>query len=134
MVDDNGPARAARICRSFLDAVEARDIDAVVEHFTPDGTWQNVPHPEAVGRDAIRDLLAGIVGRSERVQWDVVTEAYADGRAWLERVDRFWIEGTEYAVRCNGVLEIDTEAGLITELRDYVDLGEWRSRIAAADL
>ncbi len=74
-------------------------------------------------------MLGRVLQRSEAVRWDVVTESYSEDRAWLERVDRFWIDGTEYAVRCNGVLEFHPESGLITELRDYVDLEEWRSRV-----
>ena len=114
----------------FLAAIAARDLDAVLACFTRDATWQNVPHPRSCGHDEIRALLAAIVGRSEKVRWDVVTESYGENRAWLERVDRFWIDGTEYAVECNGVLEFDPESGLIRELRDYVDLGEWRARIS----
>lgn len=125
---------AADVVRSFLDAVEARDVDAVVAHFAAEATWQNVPHPPAEGWAGIRAMLARILERSETVRWDVVSESYAPGRAWLERVDRFWIDGVEYAVECNGVLEIDEDAGLITELRDYVDLGEWRARLASAQL
>lgn len=122
------------IVQRWLAAVNARDIDGVLACFSADGIWQNVPHAPAVGHDAIRSMLAPIVDRSDDVIWDVVTESYASNRAWVERVDRFVIDGTEYAVRCNGVLEIDPDQGVITELRDYVDLGEWRSRIAAADL
>ena len=77
-------------------------------------------------------MLAPILQRSERVQWDVVTAAFAEHRAWIERVDRFWIDGVEYAVRCNGVIDLDSESGLIKELRDYVDLGEWRERLRSA--
>ena len=120
----------AEIVHGFLGAIGARDIDAALEFFAEDGTWQNVPHPVAVGRDAIRAMLTGIVEQSSHVRWDIVSEAYSDRRAWVERVDRFWIDGEEYAVRCNGVLEIDPDQGVITELRDYVDLGEWRARVA----
>ena len=120
----------AEIVHGFLAAVEARDIDAVLTFFAEDGSWQNVPHPVAQGRDAIRAMLTGIVEQSSQVRWDIVSEAYSDRRAWVERVDRFWIDGEEYAVRCNGVLEIDPDQGVITELRDYVDLGEWRARVA----
>ena len=77
-------------------------------------------------------MLAPILQRSERVQWDVVTASFAEHRAWIERVDRFWIGGVEYAVRCNGVIDLDGESGLIRELRDYVDLGEWRERLRSA--
>ena len=124
----------AVIVRSFLDAVETRDVDAVLTHFAPDATWQNVPHAPAVGHGAIGALLHGIIDRSSKVQWDVVSEAYSAERAWLERVDRFWINGNEYAVECNGVLDFDTAAGVITQLRDYLDLGEWRARLAGAEI
>ena len=100
--------------------------------FTPDATYQNVPHPPAVGRAAIEALFAPILGRSERVVWDIVSECYAERRAWLERVDRFWIAGTEYRIECNGVAEIDPDAGLLTAFRDYVDLAVWRERLSAA--
>ncbi|MCP4436042.1 MAG: nuclear transport factor 2 family protein [Actinomycetia bacterium] len=123
----NSPnATAARL----LDAVADRDVEAVVACFEPDGTWQNVPHSPARGREAIRAMLDPILRRSSQVRWDVVTESYDEHTAWLERVDRFWIDGIEHAVKCNGVLEFDPETGLIRELRDYVDLGEWRARVA----
>jgi len=79
-------------------------------------------------------MLEPILLRSDRVQWDIVTESYSQHRAWLERMDRFVIDGTEYAVRCNGVLEFEPDTGLISELRDYVDLAEWRSRLSAVEL
>lgn len=120
--------------RRWLDAVEARNIDAVLDCFSNDGQWQNVPRPPAVGHVAIRTMLEPILLRSDRVQWDIVTESYSQHRAWLERMDRFVIDGTEYAVRCNGVLEFEPDTGLISELRDYVDLAEWRSRLSAVEL
>lgn len=79
-------------------------------------------------------MLSPIFERSSAVRWDLATAAYQGNRAWLERVDRFWIDGSEYAVRCNGVLEFDVPKGVITEFRDYVDLGEWRSRLQSAEL
>lgn len=120
------------LAHSMLEAVESRDVEAFLGYFSAEATWQNVPHPEVVGHGGIRAMLGPILERSEKVRWDVVSEAYAEHRAWLERVDRFWIDGQEYAARCNGVIEFDPETGLITEFRDYVDLGEWRSRISQA--
>lgn len=118
----------------LLDAVGARDLDAVIACFSPEASWANIPHPPAVGHDAIRTMLASILAASSAVRWDVVSESYDDRRGWVERVDRFVIDGVEYAVRCNGVFEVDVAAGVIVEVRDYVDLGEWRSRLAAARL
>jgi len=124
--------RPAQLIQSFLAAIAARDIDAVLTHFASDATWQNVPHPRAVGHDGIAAMLGPILARSSQVRWDVISASYDDTHAWLERIDRFWIDGTEYAVRCNGVFEIAPDAGVVTEVRDYVDLGEWRDRLALA--
>lgn len=116
----------------LIDAVGRRDVDALVGCFAEDASWQNVPYEPWVGRSTIAAMLGPILRRSSRVQWDTVSESYSPHRAWLERIDRFWIDGVEYAVRVNGVIEVDPESGLIRELRDYSDLGEWRSRLAAA--
>ena len=36
------------LVRAFLQAVEARDLEAVLACFSPGASWQNVPHPPAV--------------------------------------------------------------------------------------
>ena len=118
--------------RRFLDAVEARDVDAVVASFSPDATYQNVPYEVHAGHDAIRTLFANILHRSSKVQWDILSEAYVPGRAHLERVDRFWIDGTEYSVPCHGVAHVDEDAGDITKFLDYLDLGVWREKVRSA--
>ncbi|MGQ0844137.1 MAG: nuclear transport factor 2 family protein [Sporichthyaceae bacterium] len=123
---------AERATRRLLSAVHAREAAAAGACFRADGTWANVPHPPSVGPDGVRALLTPILERSSRVRWDLVSAAYSNERAWLERVDRFWIDGEEYAVECNGVLEVDPDTGLITALRDYVDLATWRARLGDA--
>ena len=117
------------VVRRFLQAVEGRDCDAVAGCFTPDARYANVPHPPAVGPAEIRAVFARILPRCERVRWDVLTSAYDGDLAWLERVDRFWIGGREYAIECNGVYRVDPLRGQLAEVRDYVDLGVWRERL-----
>jgi limonene-1,2-epoxide hydrolase len=116
----------------FLAAVSAKDAAGAGACFAPAGTYANMPHPPVVGPAGVTGLLAPILARSERVRWDIVSASYAPHRAWLERVDRFWIDGREYAIECNGVAEIDPESGLIAAFRDYVDLGVWRARLGDA--
>lgn len=128
------PGDCAHHIHQFLAAVEARDLSAVGRCFTPDARYANVPHPPAVGPGAIVAMLQPILARATRVRWDVVTSCYCERRAYLERVDRFWIDGIEYAVECNGVYEVDLDRGAIAEVRDYVDLGPWRARLASAGL
>jgi len=115
---------------ALFRAIESRDLRKIAPCMHPDIQWQNIPHPPAVGRDAVMQLLGGFICWSDRVRWDVISSAADGNTAWVERIDRFWIDGREWSVRCNGVLELDPETGLLKHVRDYVDLGEWRTRIA----
>ena len=118
----------------FLAAVESRVPAEVAACFTSDATYRNVPHEPAAGRSGIEELFRPILSRSERVVWDIVSAAYSGDSAWLERVDRFWIDGAEYRIECNGVARVDLASGLIAEFRDYVDLGVWRKRLEGVRL
>lgn len=117
---------------TLLTAIGVPDRQMVAAALHPDVRWTNVPHRPAVGREAVLDMLWAVIGRCQAVRWDVVTAAYGEDRAHLERVDRFWIGGAEYSVACHGVFTIDRPTGTIVEVRDYVDLGEWRARLATA--
>lgn len=113
----------------LLGAIESRDLRAVQATLHPNATWQNVPHAAAEGRPAVMALLANILCWSDQVRWHVISSS-VDGRiGWYERVDRFWLLGEEHAVQCNGVFTVDPDTDTVCEVRDYVDLGEWRDRI-----
>ena len=127
---DTSADATQRAVRSLLAAIESRDLRAVSASLTTDCTWQNVPHPPAIGREAVLSLLASVLWWSDRVEWEVLSASYGDGIAWVERADRFWIDGVELAARCNGVITVDVATGLVDSVRDYVDLGEWRARSA----
>lgn len=120
---------AREVVERFLAAVGAGDADSAAACFAPDGTYANMPHPPVVGPAGVRGLLAPILDRAEYVEWEIVTASWTQTRVWLERVDRFRIDGREYAIECNGVFEVDPVTGLITAFRDYVDLGVWRARL-----
>lgn len=113
----------------LLAAIASRDLRRIADALGPGVTWQNVPGEPAVGRDAVVALLGGIVCWSDEVRWDVVSSVTEGDLTWCERVDRFVIAREEHAVHCNGVFRVDSESRRVTEVRDYVDLGEWRARI-----
>tara|TARA_Y100001970_G_scaffold41606_1_gene51556 strand:- start:22277 stop:22669 length:393 start_codon:yes stop_codon:yes gene_type:complete len=126
--------KPVEIVESFLQALSEREIGLIMSFFDERSSWQNVPHPPSNGIQEIELMFSPIIRKSSKVQWDILSSAYAENRAWLERVDRFWIAGIEYSVQCNGVFEFDLPRGKIITVRDYVDLGEWRERLALAQL
>ena len=115
----------------LLAAVESRDLRKVECALHPDAVWQNVPHAPAAGRESVIQMLASIICWSDKVQWDVLSASVKGDTGWYERLDRFWIDGAEYAVPCNGVFRVDPTTRTVCALRDYLDLGEWRSSVAA---
>lgn len=119
-----------RAIEKLLAAVESRDLRKVERALHPDAVWQNVPHAPAEGRESVMQMLASIICWSNRVQWDVLSASVRGDTGWYERLDRFWIDGAEYAVPCNGVFRVDPVTRTVCALRDYVDLGEWRSSVA----
>jgi limonene-1,2-epoxide hydrolase len=110
-------------------AIESRDLRRIARALSPGCSWQNVPHPAVVGAADVVALLAPAICWSDRVRWEITTASFGAGLAWVERADRFWIDGDEHTVRCNGVFTVDTASEMVTGVRDHVDLGEWRSRI-----
>ena len=126
--------KPAEIIETFFKALSSRDLGKILSFFDDRSTWQNIPHTPANGVTEISEMFKTIVERSSKIQWDIVTAAFEDDRAWIERVDRFWIDEVEYAVRCNGVFDFDTKSSTIVSVRDYVDLGEWKERLEKANL
>ena len=122
------PPTAQAAVGDLLRALESRDLRAVGRALSPVASWQNVPHPVVTGREHVVAFLSGILTWADEVRWEIVSASYEERRAWLERVDRFRFDGEWFDVRCNGVIEVD-DAGLVTGVRDYVDLGEWRERV-----
>ncbi len=126
--------KPVQLVESFLHALSTREMGLIMAFFNEKSTWQNVPHPPAIGIEEIALMFSPIIHKSSKVQWDILNETYEENRAWLERIDRFWIAGTEYTVQCNGVFELDLSERKILSVRDYVDLGEWRERLSKAQL
>jgi limonene-1,2-epoxide hydrolase len=123
------PMKTRQTIEQLVSAIESRDLRAVERYLHPDVVWQNVPHLPALGRKAVTELLANVLCWSDQVRWDILSSAVSGETGWYERVDRFWLAGEEHAVYCNGVFEVDVGTQTVRSVKDYVDLGEWRSRV-----
>ena len=116
-----------RTVHELFTAIGSRDLRRIHAHLASEIVWQNVPHPPVTGRDEVLAMLAGIVTWSDEVHWDVVSVAVDGSDVHVEHTDHFVVDGVDHAVRCNGVVTVDE--GVVMAVRDFVDLGEWRTRI-----
>jgi limonene-1,2-epoxide hydrolase len=112
---------AETIVARLVQAWEARDADAVVACFLPDGVWHNMPYPPLTGRPAIHKTAAGFLATATSVRFEIHHQASAGPDVILnERSDIFvQNDGREIVFRVMGVFEI--EDGLIRVWRDYFD-------------
>jgi len=112
----------------LFSAIESRDLRLLRDACVPEVSWRNVPESPVVGVDAVCSLIGTVTLPAEEVRWEIERLSVSDGRAHVERLDRFRIFGEWHEVWCHGVLSFASDGRLVS-LDDYVDLAEWRSRI-----
>ena len=116
------------VVRSFCRAVERRDIPALVDFFTTDAVYHNIPIAPLTGRDAIAATLGQFIAPAARVEFEIVGLATQDSTVFTERVDRFEIGGKLVELPVMGAFEITPE-GKIRAWRDYFDMQQFTNQL-----
>ena len=114
----------------LIDACNRIDLDAIIDCFTDDAVYHNIPMAKVQGKAAIRETLATIMGDSEAVQWDMLNIADEGGVVLTERVDKFKINGVWAEIPVMGVFEVSD--GKVAAWRDYFDMGQVQAQFGAA--
>ena len=116
-------ADSKQIVRDFCAAWEAMDQPRILDAFTDDALYHNMPMPPASGKDAIKALLGFILGSAKSVKFDI-KKIVAEGDVVLtERVDTFLLGDKTVALEVMGAFEL--RDGKIAAWRDYFDMASW---------
>jgi limonene-1,2-epoxide hydrolase len=116
--------------RSFIAAIEAKDLAAAGALAAEDISYENVPMQPIAGRDTMVAVLSAFMGPAVAVEWKVLREVAVGNVVANERIDRFQFPGGWVELPVAGFFEVD-DRGLITLWRDYFDLGTYTSQMAA---
>ena len=124
MTDGTSTTSNDTLIRDFLGAWERRDTEHIVDQFTDDAIYHSIPLAPIVGKQAIREFVAGFAdvppGRL------VIHHQVASGNVVMnERTDYITINGRPVTLPICGVFEI--ENGRIKAWREYFDLGPARA-------
>lgn len=113
----------AAVTDSFIKAWCDRDLDAIMDHFTDDAAYANVPMgPPHVGKPAIRAFVEGFIGSATGIEFVVHHQVEgADGVVMNERTDILDLGGNHIELPVMGVFEF--RDGRISAWRDYFDMG-----------
>ncbi|MDW3219998.1 MAG: nuclear transport factor 2 family protein [Acidimicrobiales bacterium] len=108
------------VVQSLADAWAAQDIDAIMDHFTDDIVYHNMPMEPAEGREAVREAIEGFLAMADSILFETRNEV-SDGDLVLnERVDTFVIGGNPTPIEVMGTFEL--RDGKIARWRDYFDM------------
>ena len=120
-------ASHAAIVDSFMQAWNTRDVDAVMDHFSEDAAYANVPMgPPHVGKADIRAFIDGFIGMATSIEFVVHNQVEgADGVVMNERTDILELDGKKIELPVMGVFEFSD--GKISAWRDYFDMAAFAS-------
>jgi limonene-1,2-epoxide hydrolase len=125
-------SEATAVVDRFIAAWSRRNIDELMEFFTADAVYENVPiDPPNVGGEAIRKTIEQFAGSASQIEFVVHRQAATGNVVMNERTDRFEIAGKWIEARVMGVFEI--EGGKIKAWRDYFDLASFMQQMPAQD-
>ena len=116
--------------RDFIAKWEARDIDGIIESFSDDPFYHNIPMEPLTSKAAIRAFIAPFLEPATGVEWTVHFIAEdAAGVVLTERIDAFEFGPKRVALPVMGTFEFAD--GKLTKWRDYFDLREFEKQVAA---
>ncbi len=112
---------AAALVTEFCALWSRPDVDEIVDYFTEDAVYHNIPMSPVQGRDAIREFIAGFMAGFDGIDFTVHRQI-SDGTIVMnERTDVMRRQdGSEFDLPVMGVFEV--RDGRIASWRDYFDL------------
>ncbi len=112
------------VVRSFCTAWERRDIPTILDFFSDDAVYHNMPLAPVSGKDGIEEVLHLFVLPAEKIRFEILHLLSQGNLVLTERVDHFTISGKEIALPVAGVFEL--RDGKIVAWRDYFDFATWQ--------
>jgi limonene-1,2-epoxide hydrolase len=120
-------AQPIDVVREFCALWEKGDLDAIVESFTEDAVYHNIPIAPVTGKQAIRDTIAGFSAGVDTIEFRVLNIS-ADGNVVMtERVDAFITPAVTIELPVMGTFEVKGDK--IAAWRDYFDLNQFMSQM-----
>jgi limonene-1,2-epoxide hydrolase len=116
-------ADAKQVVLEFCKAWEALDQQRILDSFTDDGVYHNMPIAPAQGKDAIKALLAMILAPASAVTFEIKHIAVEGDAVLTERVDTFKIGDKTVKLDVMGTFEV--RDGKIAAWRDFFDMASW---------
>jgi limonene-1,2-epoxide hydrolase len=123
------PQDPAAVVTAFIAEFDAEhpDIGRLLQYFTEDAVYHNMPGEPAAGIAAVEQALAYTQRLASR-GWEIVHQAVVGDVVLNERRDRFQVGDRVVELPVCGVFEV--RGGKIAAWRDYFDMAVFRRLMA----
>jgi limonene-1,2-epoxide hydrolase len=108
------------IIREFIGAWSRLNVDELVDYFTEDGTYYNMPTTPVSGHANLKQMIGGFLKDWTKTDWDILNLVSNGDVVIAERLDRTKVGDIAVDLPCCGVFEM--ENGKIKMWRDYFDM------------
>ncbi len=120
------------LVRTFINHVEAKDLDVACALMSDDCEYDNVPMSKVFGIEAVKQILGPFTSGCSEIDWVIVRQSSAgdmtSGVVLNERIDRFKMGERWGELPLAGGFEIKN--GKIVLWRDYFDLATFQKAMA----
>ena len=116
------------IVQRFCDAWGNVELDELLDYFTQDALYHNIPLDPHHGVDEIRGAIEAFMGGVEKITFRTDHIAASGNVVLTERVDSFVMPEKTIDIPVMGTFEV-TDDGKISAWRDYFDLNQFMSQM-----
>jgi limonene-1,2-epoxide hydrolase len=129
MADNDALELVRRFCAVWETVDVHGDLKTVLDFFTDDAVYHNIPVAPVVGKDGIKAVLDSFSGGVDRMEFRVLNISADGPNVLTERVDVFTLsDGRAIELPVMGTFEVTD--GKIGAWRDYFDLNQLMSQLA----
>ena len=116
---------AGKVVREFCAAWDRGDLEAIMDAFSDDAVYHNIPMQPCKGKEEIRQFIAGLLGGMVKsITFDIRHQLVNDLVVMNERIDTLEMADRSVDLPVCGVFELTSE-GKIKSWRDYFDAAQF---------
>ena len=111
------------IVHEFITAWSRLDVEELVDFFTEDGVYYNMPVQPVKGKDNLRQFIGSFISNWSATEWEILNIVAQGDVVIAERLDKTKAGDVSVDLPCCGVFEM--EKGKIRVWRDYFDMATY---------